>query len=80
MEGVVVNQFNPQANLPRTLVEELKRQSLPLFSTFLSSSVKMRESHSARSPLIHVAPRHKLTKQFEDLYEELESNAMPSVS
>lgn len=74
LEGIIVNQFNPQAKLPRTLVEELKGQSLPVLETFLTSSVKMRESHSARNPLVYMSPRHKLAQQFEHLYQEIESN------
>jgi chromosome partitioning protein len=31
----------------------------------------MRESHEQCMPLIHLAPRHKLTAEFEALYDEL---------
>lgn len=72
-EGIVVNQFNPQAKLPQTLVDELKAQdSVPLFATHLNSSVKMKESHHQQLPLIHLAPSHKLTHQFVELFKELE--------
>ena len=40
--------------------------------TKLSSSVKMRESHEQCMPLIHLAPRHKLTEEYVALFEELE--------
>lgn len=37
----------------------------------LSSSVKMKESHQNRKPLIHLAPNHPLTRQYEDLFRVL---------
>ncbi|USD38312.1 MULTISPECIES: ParA family protein [Ferrimonas] len=78
-EGIVVNQFNPQARLPQTLVAELAAQdTVPLFSTYLGSSVKMKESHHQQLPLIHLAPGHKLTGQFVSLYEELEARHVPA--
>ncbi|MDH4030899.1 MAG: ParA family protein [Chromatiales bacterium] len=72
VEGIVINQFMARANLPRRLVEELCNEGLPVLNTHLSSSVKMRESHEQATPLVHFAPRHKLTEQFLTLYEELE--------
>lgn len=71
VEGIVINQFLPRANLPRRLVEELCQEGLPVLETRLSSSVKMRESHDQATPLIYMAPRHKLTTQFVALFEEL---------
>ena len=72
VEGIVINQFNSQANLPIELVKELQEEGLPVFSTFLSSSVKMKESHRDHRPLIDLAPGHKLTGQFIELHGELE--------
>ncbi|PXB61176.1 cobalamin biosynthesis protein CobQ, partial [Pseudomonas aeruginosa] len=40
---------------------------------YLMSSVKMRESHQACTPLIFLEPRHKLTQQFVELHGLLES-------
>jgi chromosome partitioning protein len=71
-EGIIINQFNPQANLPKRLVADLKEQGLPVLDTHLSSSVKIRESHSKRKPMNFFAPSHKLSQQFEALLEELE--------
>ncbi len=75
IEGIVVNQFNGQANLPRTLIEELKAEQLPVLDAFLSTSVKMKESHRAQVPLVYAAPGHKLTREFAALYELLEQGA-----
>lgn len=71
VEGIVVNQFQPRANLPRRMIEEMEKESLPVLKTKLSSSIKMRESHESGVPLIHMAPNHKLTQEFMALYEEL---------
>jgi chromosome partitioning protein len=72
LEGIVVNQFQPNARLPRTLIDELVAEGLPVLSQHLGQSVKMRESHQAHLPLIHLAPQHKLTQQFVDLFEGIE--------
>jgi chromosome partitioning protein len=45
---------------------------LLVLPVYLNSSVKMRESHEASVPLIHLEPRHKLTLQFVDLLTALE--------
>lgn len=73
VEGIIINQFNSQARLPTELVTELQEEGLPVFSTFLNSSVKMKESHRDHRPLIDLAPSHKLTGQFLDLHAELET-------
>jgi len=73
VEGIVINQFLSRANLPQRLVDELREEGLPVLETKLSSSVKMRESHEQCMPLIHLAPRHKLTAEFVALFDELES-------
>ncbi|MCG5539952.1 MULTISPECIES: ParA family protein [unclassified Halorhodospira] len=78
VEGIVVNQFQPNANLPRSLVEELINEELPILAPHLNSSVKVRESHQNAQPLIHWAPKHKLTGQFRELYENL--NGAPVTS
>jgi chromosome partitioning protein len=71
VEGIIVNQFQPRARLPQQLVDELKEEGMPLLDTFLSSSVIMRESHDRNIPLVNLAPRHKLTEQFRQLYQDL---------
>ncbi|PWV64449.1 ParA family protein [Plasticicumulans acidivorans] len=68
VEGIVVNQFQAQARLPRQLVEELRSEGLPVLDAFLSTSVKIRESHERALPMLHLDPRHKLTQEFEALY------------
>ena len=72
VEGIVINQFMSRANLPARLVEELYNEGLPVLDTRISTSVKMRESHERATPLVHLAPRHKLTEQFVALYDELD--------
>lgn len=74
IEGIIVNQFQSRANLPQQLVAELIEQGLPVLSTKLSPSVKVRESHSDSKPLIHFAPDHKLTEEYIALHEELHNH------
>ncbi len=80
IEGIVINQFNSQANLPRQLIDELMQDELPVRASYLSASVKMKESHSLRKPLIYFAPNHKLTREFIALFDELEKEAAPTMS
>lgn len=70
--GIVVNQFQARARLPRHLVDELVEEGLPVLEPFITSSVKVRESHDAAKPLPHLARSHKLTTQFKELYEAIQ--------
>ena len=69
--GIVVNHYQSRAKLPRQIVAELCAEGLPLMRSYLSSSVKIRESHERAMPLIHLAPHHKVTCEFEALHQEL---------
>jgi len=71
IEGIVVNQFQPRASLPQRTVQELIDEGLPVLAPYLSSSVKIKESHEQSRPMIHLDPRHKLTQEFLGLYEQL---------
>jgi chromosome partitioning protein len=71
VEGIVVNQFQARASLPQRVVQELLDEGLPVLSPYLSSSVKVKESHELARPMIHLDPRHKLTQEFVALYESL---------
>jgi len=73
IEGIVVNQFQSRANLPQALVSALIAEGHPVLETKISSSVKVRESHSESEPLIHYAPDHRLTEEFLALHLELHS-------
>ncbi len=75
VEGIVVNQFQSGAKLPRTVVDELHQEGLPILPTYISASVKIRESHQQAQPLIHMAPKHKLSSEFRALYERLGEGA-----
>ncbi len=75
IEGIVVNQFQSRARQPRQLVEELRNEGLPVLEHMLNSSVKVRESHDSSLPLVHGAPGHKLTRQFDALYASLNGHA-----
>lgn len=71
IEGIIINQFLPRATLPGKLVQDLKDEGLPVLDPPLSSSVIMRESHQRCLPLIHCAPRHRLTQELVSLFERL---------
>ena len=51
-------------------------EGLPVFDEYLNASVKMKESHQSRQPLIHMAPKHGLTRQFENLYRVLHGESV----
>lgn len=71
IEGIVVNQFQPRARLPQRLVAELREEGLPVLDNYLSPSVAIRESHDQARPMVHLYPEHKVTQQFQGLWDEL---------
>lgn len=71
VSGIVVNQFQPRANLPQQLVQELIDEGLPVLQPYLSSSVKIKESHQLAKPMIHMDARHKLTQEMVALHDIL---------
>lgn len=71
VEGIVVNQFQPRASLPQKLVQDLVEEGLPVLEPYLSSSVKIKESHEQARPMIHLDPRHKLTREYVGLHDAL---------
>ena len=72
IEGIVVNQFQAQAKLPREVVQQLKDEGLPVLDSMLPPSVLMKESHHKNLPLIHLATDHKLTQAYQSLFNEIE--------
>ena len=73
--GIVVNQFQPRASLPQKLVQELIDEGLPVLQPYLSSSVKIKESHQQARPMIHLDARHKLTLEMIALHDALAAQA-----
>lgn len=72
VEGIIANQFMSNANLPKQIVTELLEEKYPVLPEYISQSVKMRESHQAKLPLIKMAPKHKLTQSIIGIFEILE--------
>jgi chromosome partitioning protein len=72
VEGIIVNMFQLRANLPQEAVQELRDEDLPVLEPFLSASVKIKESHQQAKPMIHLDPRHKVTDEFNRLFDALE--------
>lgn len=73
LEGIVVNQFQARASLPGRMVQELKDEGFKILSPELSSSVRVRESHEQRKPLIALDPNHRITREYVALYDALEA-------
>lgn len=71
VKGIVVNQFQPRANLPQRTVKELIDEGLPVLRPFVSASVRIKESHEEAKPMIHFDPRHKVTQEFLALHDAL---------
>lgn len=76
--GIVVNQFQARARLPVALVNELIAEGLPVLESKLSYSVKIRESHQRSTPLIFLDQKHKLTREFGQLYDEVSGRTVVS--
>ncbi len=74
IEGIVVNQFQPRASLPRRMVEQLTEEGLPVFENKLSSSIRIRESHERNLPMIHLDRNHKLSQEYLALYGDLKNS------
>ena len=73
IEGVVVNQFQARANLPQQAVDELAEVGFNVLKPFISSSVKVKESHAMHTPLVFMDPKHKVTQEFVELYQSINS-------
>jgi chromosome partitioning protein len=72
VEGIVINQYQSRANLPQRIVDELIDEGLPVLPTYLSASVRIRESHEKAVPMIWFDPAHKVTEEFVALFDELQ--------
>lgn len=73
VEGIVINPHSSKTGIHRNLVAEFIKEGLPILPIYLSSSVKMRESHERCRPLIYLDRHHKLTCQFVELLQVLEA-------
>ena len=71
VKGIVVNQFQPRANLPQKLVQDLIDEGQPVLQPYLSASVKIKESHQLARPMIHLDARHKLTQEMVALHDAI---------
>lgn len=78
VEGIIVNHYQSQAKLPRNAIERLEARGLPVLQPYLSTSILMRESHSAGIPLAFYKPSHKLTLEFAELAGHLYRDGKPA--
>lgn len=72
VEGIVVNQFNARSNLPTRVVEELIAEKLPVLPQYISTTIKIKESHEAAKPLVYLEPAHKVAQEYRALYDLLD--------
>lgn len=71
VEGIVVNQFSARSNLPQRVVDELLAEKLPVLEPYLSSSIRIKESHELCRPLIYLEPGHKVSQEYMALWKSL---------
>jgi chromosome partitioning protein len=71
VEGIVVNHFQARARLPQSIVSELNSEGLPILKSYISHSIKIRESHQKAVPVVRMSPGHKVSQEFRALYNEL---------
>ncbi len=73
VEGIIVNQYQPSAKLPQKLIDDLTVEGLPIIPSYITQSVKIRESHDCALPLVHYAPKHKVTSEFLRIFQSLQT-------
>ncbi len=79
IEGIIINQFQSRSKLPRKTVAKLIDEGLPVLEPYLSSSVKVRESHELSKPLAYLDAKHKVTREFKALYDTIyQSRKLPT--
>ena len=69
--GVVVNQFQARAKLPGQAVSMLASEGFDVIDSYVSSSIRIRESHFAGMPMPFFDPGHKISREFEALYDRI---------
>lgn len=74
IEGIIANQYMANARLPGKIIDELLEQGHPVLPHYISQSVKMRESHQEKKPLIYFAPKHKLTQSILAVHNAIEAS------
>ena len=69
--GILINQFQERAKLPAQAVAELKVTKLPILKPYISSTVKIRESHQLKKPMVFLDSKHKVSLQIAGLYKTI---------
>lgn len=75
VEGIIVNQYMARANYPKKVVNDLRKDGLPILTTKISSSIKIRESHHESIPMIYLSPNHKVTQEYQALHNEISNKS-----
>ncbi len=69
--GIIVNQFQCRSSFPYQALEQLASERLPVLQPYISATVRIRESHFAARPMVYYEPGHKVTSEFEALYDRV---------
>ena len=72
--GALVNQFQKSTNHAQLMVDALGKLGIPVLVPYLPQSVRVRESHSAATPLVIHDPRHPVSRAFGAIYDNLEGS------
>ena len=56
------------------MVAELIAEGLPVLHPYLSSTVKVKESHEQALPMVHLDPKHRLTLEYIALHDALRTD------
>lgn len=72
IEGIIANQYLANAKLPNRIIDSLLADGHPVIPVYVNQSVKMRESHQEKTPLLQLAPKHKLTQCLLAIYDHIE--------
>lgn len=75
IEGIIANQFMSNAKLPKRIVGELIEEGFHVIPHYIAQSVKMRESHEAKKPLVTFSAKHKLTQSLLEIHDYLEARS-----
>lgn len=79
IEGIIVNQFQARASLPKRIVATLEEEGLPVLKPYLSASIRIRESHEHCAPMVFFDPKHKVTQEYQALFKALSDSDLGDV-
>jgi chromosome partitioning protein len=73
LAGVVVNHFQKGTRHAAQMVAELHRVGLPVIEPFIPGSVKVRESHTRKQPLVAASADHPVARAIQGVFQALDA-------